>query len=415
MEMGDKKPPINERVFENIENDIRIMDESKNLEEIESLGKIPKREKIAEEMEKPEKRTRTKKSKEVEDENKRINDEIDRVINQAKGLKSVPDKLAYAPESIKNFKSIKAKQPRSPKSLTVSVIGLPNAGKSTLLNLIMNTKIAAVSPRQQTTRENTLGIYTEKNKQIEFTDTPGIVPKEKAKRIKNEIINAPFLSMKLNEQVLLVIDGTEVYNYHLHQVLEHIVKFYQSKESKNEEFLNPIVVFNKIDAIDPLINLFPLIREVKKEGKGYLENQFLVSALNGTNVDLLKTELLNRAVPREWTYNKQYVTDHSTLRRVHEVVREKLYLYLHQELPYTIVQKNHGWTEAENGTLFIDQTLYVPKASQIKIVNGIKGSVLNKIREDATKDIQSILGRSDVVVRIHVACKKNLPEPDYIN
>ena len=120
---------------------------------------------------------------EIDKELENINLSIDSVINEAKKKQRIiPDKLISAPEEIRNFNYKVAKQPKNPMSLTVSLVGLPNSGKSTLLNSILNSKIAAVSPKQQTTRENILGILTEDNKQIEFNDTPGVIPKEKAKK-----------------------------------------------------------------------------------------------------------------------------------------------------------------------------------------------------------------------------------------
>ena len=191
-------------------------------------------------------------------------------------------------------------------------------------------------------------------------------------------MKAPFYSFQAADLVLLMVDGTQKYNFHLHQVVQHLVKFGNSKLAKQQPFLHPIVLINKIDAVEPATKVLPLLNELKKEGQPFLSKQFLISSLTRKNFELVKEELLSLTVPRNWRFDPQVLTEQSLLRRVTEIIREKIYLHLHQEVPYNAVQKNRGWTESPDGTLYIDQTIFVNKNSLKKMVIGKKGEPQKK-------------------------------------
>jgi len=168
-----------------------------------------------------------------------------------------------------------------------------------------------------------------------------------------------------------------------------------------------LLVVNKIDLVKPKDKLLPVIAKLN-EG-GLFAETFLTSALKGARVDALKDFLLKEAVSRAWEYSANAVTDSSPLERAEEIIREKVYQRLNQEVPYIVRQHNVGWTELPDGSLRIDQYLIVPKVSQKWMITGTKGSVIKAIATDATEDLQKIFNRK-VYINLQVQQKKHIHE-----
>jgi len=169
-----------------------------------------------------------------------------------------------------------------------------------------------------------------------------------------------------------------------------------------------ILVLNKTDLVVPKDRVLPKIHKLNETGM--FKETFLISALNDHRVDELKEYLLSRAVRKEWLFDREVSTNLTPMQRVNEIIREKFFNRLNQEIPYLVKQRNIGWTMLPDGAIRIDQTLIVRKASQKAAVIGKAGATLKKLTAEAVKDLEAILNRK-VYLNVMVQDKKHY---DYI-
>jgi GTP-binding protein Era len=266
----------------------------------------------------------------------------------------------------------------------VTILGEPNAGKSTLLNNLMGTKISIVSPKVQTTRARLLGIITEGDTQIVIQDTPGIFsPKT---RLEKAMVKAAWDGLQGNDCLLVLVDC-------MHQSLEKAFKiFYETQERGSSlKDTSLIVILNKIDKIhkEKLLTFLDALKDYPT-----IDKIFMVSALKGDGVEDLKKYLMEKMPLSPWHYPEDQLTDKPERFLTAEVTREHLFHVLHKELPYHLTVETEKWEEFKDGSVKISQLIRVSRENHRKIVIGEGGKTLKKVGQNSRKELEEILGRS---------------------
>ncbi len=276
------------------------------------------------------------------------------------------------------------------KSLSVCIVGKPNAGKSTLMNLLIGQKISIVTPKVQTTRSIITGILTIDDTQIIMFDTPGIF--EPKKRLEKAMVRCAWSSLNSADMIILIIDSTTL----LDNVMETIIKRI-SAANKHVVFL-----MNKIDVKSThyMDNMF-FIEKVKPDAR-----IFNISALKNKNVDSFLQYLKDNAKDHGWMYDKDEMTNASSRFLATEITREQLFLQLHQELPYYLTVEHESWTEQDDGSVKIDQVIIVGRDIHKNMVIGKKGSRIKEIGMKARVNIEELLGQK-VHLFLFVKVKEN--------
>ena len=258
----------------------------------------------------------------------------------------------------------------------VALIGAPNAGKSTLVNQLVGTKVSIVTHKVQTTRALVRGIFIENNAQIVLVDTPGIFrPK---RRLDRAMVTTAWGGAKDADIILVLLDAQGGLNENAEALLESMKNVRQKK----------VLVLNKVDRVDP-----PVLLDLAKKANELVtfDQTFMISALNGSGCkDLAK--FLAETVPNgPWYYPEDQISDMPMRQPAAEITREKLYLRLHEELPYSSTVETERWEERKDGSVRIEQVIYVERESQKKIVLGHKGETIKAIGQAARKEISEIL------------------------
>ena len=257
----------------------------------------------------------------------------------------------------------------------VALIGAPNAGKSTLLNALVGSKVTIVSHKVQTTRALIRGITIEGQSQIIFVDTPGIfAPK---RRLDRAMVTTAWSGAHDADLTAVLIDARKGLDEDIEPILDHL------KEVRGPK----ILILNKIDVV-PRETLLGLAKTANE--KATFESTFMISALKSDGVVDLKKWLAERMPQGPWLYPEDQIADAPMRQLAAEITREKLFERLHQELPYHSTVETEQWKELRSGEVRIEQTIYVERESQRKIVIGKGGQTLRSIGESARKDIAEI-------------------------
>jgi GTPase len=263
----------------------------------------------------------------------------------------------------------------------VALIGAPNSGKSTLINALVGAKVAIVTQKAQTTRAPVLGIALEGQSQIILVDTPGIF--QPKRRLDRAMSGAAWTRAAEADLVALVIDaerahaarGLDVWLDPVFETLPTIKR--------------PVIaVLNKIDLV-ARPELLHLAADLST--RHAFARTFMISALNGDGVRDLKTYLAESVPPGPWLYPEDQLTDAPLRQAAAEITREKLFLRLHDELPYSLTVETEAWKELADGSIRIEQTIYVMRDSQKKIVLGAKGATIKEISMAARKEIGEMI------------------------
>jgi GTP-binding protein Era len=269
---------------------------------------------------------------------------------------------------------------RAPDSATrcgfVALIGAPNAGKSTLINALVRGKVSIVSHKVQTTRMPVRGIVIEGSSQLIFIDTPGIfAPK---RRLDRAMVTSAWAGAHDADLTGLLIDARKG----LDEEAEAIVRTLAG--TPGGKFL----ILNKVDVTEKpaLLALATALNERVTFGA-----TFMVSALTGDGVDDMRSWLAGQVPPGPWLYPDDQMSDAPLRQLAAEVTREKMFHRLHQELPYQSTVETEVWTENKDGSIRIEQTIYVERESQKKIVIGKGGQTLKAIGAEARKEISGIV------------------------
>lgn len=258
----------------------------------------------------------------------------------------------------------------------VALIGAPNAGKSTLVNQLVGAKVSIVTHKVQTTRAVVRGIATHDNAQIVFVDTPGIF--RPRRRLDEAMVTTAWGGAKDADIILVLIDSERGIKGDADALLDRLADVRQPK----------VLVLNKVDRIDreKLLDL-----TAKANARVNFERTFMVSALTGSGCSDLMDFLAKRLPVGPWYYPEDQISDLPMRQLAAEITREKLYLRLHQELPYSSHIETESWEEKKDGSVRIQQVIYVERDSQKKIVLGAKGETIRAIGQASRAEISSIL------------------------
>lgn len=262
----------------------------------------------------------------------------------------------------------------------VAILGAPNAGKSTLMNHLLGIKLAAVSPKAQTTRSRIRGVLTENDGQIIFIDTPGIFAPQK--KLDRAMVRAAWDEEHDADIRLLIMDASRgKIDPHTLPIIEQI------KEHKTARVW---LLLNKIDKIERA-KLLPLAEEC--QALGIFEHIMMIAAKHDDGLEKLKQKLLAEIPEGPWHYPEDHLTDLSERLIAAELTREQLYHKLGAELPYASTVVTDTWENFKNGSVKIQQTILVQREPQKAIVVGAKGSKIRDIREAAQAEISELAGK----------------------
>ena len=258
----------------------------------------------------------------------------------------------------------------------IALIGAPNVGKSTLINALVGTKVAIVSHKVQTTRALLRGIATVDGAQLVFIDTPGIfVPK---RRLDRAMVTNAWAGVHDADIAGVLIDAKRGLDEQADAILGRLAEVGQPK----------ILLINKVDLVEKSTLL-----AIAKAANARLAfaATFMISALTGDGVADVKRWLAEHVPQGPWHYPEDQITDAPLRQLAAEITREKLYLRLHQELPYQSTVETELWKELEDGSTRIEQTIYVERESQRKIVLGKGGQTIKAIGADARREIADMI------------------------
>ncbi|RYG74961.1 GTPase Era [Lentibacillus lipolyticus] len=277
------------------------------------------------------------------------------------------------------------------KSGFITIIGRPNAGKSTFLNHVIGQKIAIMSEKRQTTRNRIQGVVTNADAQLVFIDTPGIhKPKH---RLGDFMVKSAEDTLNEVDAVLFMVNAAEGYGKGDQYILDLL------ENTKRPVFL----VINKIDLVHP-DNLLPLIDTYRN--KYNFTEVFPISALHGNNISQLLDELKNHMPEGPQYYPDDYVTDHPERFIISEFIREKVLELTREEVPHSIAVAIENLEERESGAIFIQASIVTERKTQKGIIIGKQGAMLKNIGQKARRDIEALLG-SQVFLELWVKVQKD--------
>lgn len=260
----------------------------------------------------------------------------------------------------------------------VALIGAPNAGKSTLLNQLLGVKISIVTQKVQTTRTRITAIGLREDSQVVFVDTPGIF--EPKRRLDRAMVNAAWAGVDDADLVALLIDAERGLDRDSRNIIAGL------RERKR----NAVAILNKTDAVRKE-NLLTLANEL--QGMNLFAEIFMVSALTGDGTDELYDYLAAQMPDGPWLYPEDQLADFPERLLASEITREKLYLRLHQELPYASTVETESWEDRRDGSVRIGQVIYVRRNTQKSIVLGKGGQTIKAIGAESRKELEEILDR----------------------
>jgi GTP-binding protein Era len=258
----------------------------------------------------------------------------------------------------------------------IALIGAPNAGKSTLINALVGSKVAIVTPKVQTTRTLLRGIAMEGQAQLVFLDTPGIFAPRR--RLDRAMVTTAWTGAHDADIVAVLIDVKSGLSDDAQALLKKLQEVRQPK----------VLILNKVDLVEKE-RLLALAQAANDAAK--FEATFMISATKGDGVADVRQWLAAHVPAGPWHYPADEVSDAPVRQLASEITREKLYLKLHQELPYQSTVETESWTERKDGSVRIEQTIYVERDSQKKIVLGKAGQTIKAIGEASRRELTEIL------------------------
>lgn len=260
----------------------------------------------------------------------------------------------------------------------VALIGAPNAGKSTLVNRFVGAKVSIVSHKVQTTRSLVRGIVIHKGAQIVLIDTPGIF--KPRRRLDRAMVTSAWGGAHDADVILFLVDAERGLAGDAEKILEGLAEVKKPK----------VLIVNKIDRVRPEA-LLELTAQATKTVE--FDETFMISALKGPGCDDVLDYLAKTLPEGPWYYPEDQITDLPLRQLAAEITREKLYARLHQELPYASHVETEKWEERKDGSVRIEQVIYVERESQKKIVLGKGGESIKHISQNSRREIGDILGQ----------------------
>lgn len=272
----------------------------------------------------------------------------------------------------------------------VALIGAPNVGKSTLTNALVGSKVSIVTPKVQTTRTLIRGISIEGQSQLIFVDTPGIFSPRR--RLDRAMVGSAWSSTQDADLVALLIDARKGIKEDDEAILRLLGDVRPQK----------VLVLNKVDLVakSALLDLTQKLNE-----RAAFAATFMISALSGDGVADLKSWFAAQVPIGPWHYPEDQISDAPLRQLAAEITREKLYLRLHQEIPYQSTIATEVWKELRGGAVRIEQTIYVDRESQRKIVLGKGGQAIKAIGAAARADIAAVI-EQPVHLFLHVKVRE---------
>src|SRR5260221_7227447 len=293
---------------------------------------------------------------------------------QARGREAGRRRLAGA------ARGMNGAAPTSQRCGYVALVGVPNAGKSTLLNALIGSKVSIVTPKVQTTRSRVLGIVIEGAAQLVFVDTPGIFTNPK-RRLERAMVAAAWSGAGDADWVALLIDAERGLRADDAALLEGLA-------ARGRPM---VLVLNKIDLVrrERLLELAASIND-----KAGFEATFMISASTGDGVADLRQALGERMPEGPWVYPEDQLADMPLRLMAAEFTREQLFVKLHDELPYSAMVETDRWQEFDDGSVRIDQTIFIERDSQKAIVVGKGGRQIRAIGEASRVALGTALDRT---------------------
>ncbi len=273
----------------------------------------------------------------------------------------------------------------------VALIGAPNAGKSTLLNALVGVKISIVSHKVQTTRMLVRGIAVEGQSQIIFVDTPGIfAPK---RRLDRAMVASAWSGAGDADVIALLVDVKRAHDDDTLAILDGLAT----------QKRNKVLILNKIDTMEAhtLLEISSALN-----ARAQFSSTFMVSALRGYGLADMRTKLATMMAPGPWLYPEDQVSDAPLRLLASEITREKMFLRLHDELPYRSHVETDSWKQLPDGSARIEQTIFVERDGHKKIVIGEAGRTLKAIGSAARRDIAEA-AECPVHLFLHVKVRAN--------
>ena len=264
----------------------------------------------------------------------------------------------------------------------VALIGAPNAGKSTLLNRLVGRKLAIVTPKAQTTRSRLIGIAIEGQSQLVYVDTPGIFAPRR--RLDRAMVAAAWSGAEDADETVLLVDAARGTGPDVARILSRLAE--RGKKS--------VLALNKIDLVRR-DRLLALAADLTKAGK--FDPVFMISGMSGDGVDDLRRHLAAAVPPGPWLFPEDQLSDAPERLLAAEISREQIFLQLHDELPYASTVETESWRDRPDGSVRIEQLIYVERPSQRAIVLGDHGQRIKAIGARARAELEKLLGR-----RVHL-------------
>jgi len=270
-----------------------------------------------------------------------------------------------------------AERPAGTRCGFVALIGAPNVGKSTLVNALVGSKVTIVSRKVQTTRALIRGIVIEGASQIILVDTPGIFSPKR--RLDRAMVTTAWSGAHDADLVCVLLDAKKGLDDEAQAIIDKAAAVAHEK----------ILVVNKVDLV-PREKLLALVAAANE--KLSFSRTFMISAISGDGVDDLRRALAEMVPPGPFHYPEDQMSDAPMRHLAAEITREKIYSHLHQELPYQSTVETDSWAERKDGSIRIEQTIFVERDSQRKIVLGKGGATIKSIGAQARKEIAEITG-----------------------
>lgn len=264
----------------------------------------------------------------------------------------------------------------------IAIVGAPNAGKSTLVNRLVGAKVSIVTHKVQTTRARVIAVMIHEATQLVFVDTPGIF--EPKRRLERAMVAAAWGGVGDADVVVVLVDAQAG----MTNDVERIIKGLRKSGRK------ALVALNKIDLV-PRPKLLSLAEQLN--ATGVFEEIYMISALTGDGVDDLVSSLIPMLPEGPWLYPEDHLSDMHERLFAAEITREKLFLHLHQELPYSLTVETEAWEEHRDGSVKISQVIYVERPGHRGILLGKGGQQIKRIGAESRQELEEIFGR-----RVHL-------------
>jgi GTP-binding protein Era len=275
----------------------------------------------------------------------------------------------------------------------VAVLGAPNAGKSTLVNHMVGAKVSIVTHKVQTTRARIRGVAVQDETQIVYVDTPGIFRAKKG--FDEAMVSAAWDAIEGADVVLLLVDAPSYLAPMSDNASPAAIKSAEDTdriiEGLKRAGARAVLVLNKIDRMSrpPLLHLAQSLNET-----GIFDDTFMISAKKGRGTDDLRDHLIAKMPEGQFLYPEDQLSDINDRMMAAEVTREKLFIRLHEELPYSLTVETDQWERTKKNELRLEQTIYVDRDSQKKLVLGHKGRTIAAVGTAAREELQEIFGET---------------------